>query len=119
MAVGRKCLQTVQTEYVLATNSLIVVEDYELAAGAWIWIDSPHGTRRNNRVLENLDARAIELYFTAGFDFVAGDFVVHPLFHLYDPRIESISYGDAQDQDHLLKSSTITYTVKLQRPRRK
>ncbi|MCH7687259.1 MAG: hypothetical protein IH899_11355 [Planctomycetes bacterium] len=27
--------------------------------------------------------------------------------------LKSISYDDAFDQDHLLKSSTITYTVKL------
>ena len=46
--------------------------------------------------------------------FKAGDTLIHPLVHLYDPRIESISYDDAEDDNHLLKSSTITYSVKLQ-----
>lgn len=60
----------------------------------------------------------LELAFGVGHKFVVGDSVVHALVHLYDPRIESISYDDAVDQDHLLKSSTITYTVKLQKLRR-
>lgn len=109
---------TVLTANVQSTDTIIMVENSELAPGAIIWIENPKGIRRMNRVTKNLDAGVLELAFGVGFPFLTGDAVVHPLVHLYDPRIESISYDDAQDQDHLLKSSTITYSVKLQKLRR-
>ncbi len=109
---------TVLTEAVEPTDTLIMVENSQLAPGSLIFIEDAKGTRRHNRVTANLNAGVLELAFGVGHDCVVGDSVVHPLVHLYDPRIENISYDDAMDQDHLLKSSTITYTVKLQKPRR-
>lgn len=110
-------LVTVLTKSVQSTDTIIMVENSELAPGAIIWIENPKGIRRMNRVTKNLDAGVLELAFGVGFPFLTGDTVAHPLVHLYDPRIESISCDDAQDQDHLLKSSTIMYSIKLQQAR--
>ncbi|MCH7727175.1 MAG: hypothetical protein IH991_11955 [Planctomycetes bacterium] len=99
-------------------DNVIRVTNNELSQGAIIFLENPRAIRRWNKVAERLPAGVLELAFGVGHKFVVGDSVVHALVHLYDPRIESISYDDALDQDHLLKSSTITYTIKLQKLRR-
>jgi hypothetical protein len=43
--------------------------------------------------------------------------VIRPLVKTFNPRVESIRFDDAEDRDHLLKSSTITYPVKIHRDR--
>jgi hypothetical protein len=106
---------TVLTEDVQPSDTTIKVENDDfLRVGQWIWIDDRLGFKRHNRVKAGSETNVIELSFPVGFAFKAGNHVIRPRVHLYDPRIESVSYDDAQDQDHLLKSSTITYSIKLE-----
>lgn len=109
---------TLLTDDVAPTDTVIHVDsDHYLIAGSWIWIESSRKRKKHNKVKANPVSNTLELTFPAGGTFVTGDLVIRPLVHLYDPRIESISYDDAEDQDHLLKSSTITYSIKMHRPR--
>lgn len=111
---------TILTEDAQPTDTVIKVHNDDfLRVGQWIWIADRLGVKRHNRVKAGSETNVIELSFPVGFAFKAGSDVIRPRVHLYDPRIESISYDDAQDQDHLLKSSTITYSIKLEMRRHK
>ena len=110
---------TVLSEDASGTDTVIKVANGQgIPNGALILLENIRGIRRHNRVVSNDGNGVLVLAFGVAFPYIVGDSVVRPLVHLYDPKIESISYDDAQDQDHLLKSSTVAFSVKMQRPRR-
>lgn len=109
---------TILTDDVQPTDTVIYVDNDELlVSGSWLWLESSRKRKKHNKVKANSEPDVVELAFPAGGTFPGRDPVIRPSVHLYDPRIESISYDDTTDQDHLLKSSTITYSIKTHQPR--
>lgn len=105
---------TTLTDDVTATDKAVRVEDNRLFAGAIVFIQNSKGTKRYNIVESTDNDSGLDLRFRIGSAFQSGDTLIHPLVHLYDPRIESVSYDDSSDGDHLLHRSSIIYTVKMQ-----
>lgn len=109
--------QTTLTEPTTPTDRAIKVENAQQIAGVII-LENDTGTRRINRVLSDA-SKILELAFPVAASFAVGDSVIHPLVGAYDPRVESVTFDDAVDNDRLLKSSTITYSLKIHRFRDK
>jgi hypothetical protein len=86
--------------------------------GVTLWIENDRGNRRINRVVSvEASSKVVELALGIAYQFQPGDYVIRPLVKTFNPRVESIRFDDAEDRDHLLKSSTITYPVKIHRDR--
>ncbi len=110
---------TTLTEPTTPTDTAIKVENSQRMAGVII-LSNDTGTRRINRILsQGVTSTVLNLAFPVAARFAAGDKVIHPLVGAYDPRLEHVTYDDATDNDRLLKSSTITYSLKIHRFRDK
>lgn len=107
-------------EDVAPEDTIIRVTDPDvLTCGIGPVIFESPGRRKMNRINENLGNGVFGLTFSAGGSFVAGDKVIQPLVHGFNPSVHSIEFGTTIDNDVILKAARISYSLNIEKRRNK